>query len=406
MSTSAWMLRLLSLLQTHRYWPGGAVRAARGQPAHTAARHRPVARAGYAVDRGARRRRRLPAACRRPAPPRCSTTTRPSRSASRDCTAASGAVAGRRRSPRRADEGDRPDATRGCGTGWTRCARRPTAHRGPAARGRRDGADRARAGVPRRRAGRVRLHHARRHGLAAPGRAPPPGLARAALVPRRLGPRPPGLALLPGRPGVRGDAERAAVPAARAPRRGRGWPSCSRGSAAWRSGYDVRLRIALPPTSSRPRSVAGDRDAGRRRLPGAPADRLARLAALVLAPPDADFIVDDPPELRAAIPLPPSASRARSRRPDGSSLGCSRGGRHAGRSPGQPGRMTLRGRHAGGPLGQPGRMTLRGGHAGGSLGQPGRMTLRGRHAGGSSGQRGRMTLRGGHAPRSSGQRGR
>ena len=66
MNTSARMLRLLSLLQTHRYWPGArALRPARGQRPHAAPRRRPAARARLHRRRGPRRRRRLPAAGRR-----------------------------------------------------------------------------------------------------------------------------------------------------------------------------------------------------------------------------------------------------------------------------------------------------------------------------------------------------
>ena len=48
----------------------------------------------------------------------------------------------------------------------------------------------------------LRLRGARRRGHPPPRRAAPPGLARAPLVPRRLRPRPPGLALVPRRPGL------------------------------------------------------------------------------------------------------------------------------------------------------------------------------------------------------------
>ena len=62
-------LRLLSLLQTYKFWSGDELAArARGQPADAAPRRRPAARAGLSRRRDTRRHRRVPARGRR-APP-------------------------------------------------------------------------------------------------------------------------------------------------------------------------------------------------------------------------------------------------------------------------------------------------------------------------------------------------
>ena len=76
-------------------------------------------------------------------------------------------------------------------------------------------------GLPRRRADPLHLHRQGRRAHRPLGRAAPAGVAGPALVPRRLRPRPPGLALLPRRPDQRAAHHRPEVPAARAARRGR-----------------------------------------------------------------------------------------------------------------------------------------------------------------------------------------
>ena len=81
-----------------------------------------------------------------------------------------------------------------------------------------------------------------------PGRAAPARLAGTAVVPRRLRPRPPGLALVPRRPDVRPGHHRPAVPPARAARRGR---------PELRAGRDPRDAPAVRRTGAR-----GDRARG------------------------------------------------------------------------------------------------------------------------------------------------
>ena len=115
------------------------------------------------------------------------------------------------------------------------------------------------AGLPRQRAAALRLRRARGRGEPPPGRAAAPRLPRPPVVPRRLGPRPDGLAQLPAGPGHRPRAHRPALPPARAAGRRR-----------------ARVRAAgHPPDAPAPRRTrpAGDAGRGPRRAGGPLGDR-------------------------------------------------------------------------------------------------------------------------------------
>ena len=225
----------------------GALRAARGEPADAAPRRRPAARARLHRRRGPRRRRRLPAARRWLAPAAAAR----GRGGRRDR---------RRAAHRRGGRGRRDGRLVGAGALQGAVAhaaaaappdgrgRQPDRVARPVGGGaglRRRGAHHPRPGLPRQRAAPLRLHRARGRGDPPPGRAAAPGLARTPVVPRRLGPRPDGLAQLPPRPDRRPGAHRAAVPAARAAGRGR-----------------ARLRAAgHPPDAPAVRRTRAGRDA-------------------------------------------------------------------------------------------------------------------------------------------------
>ena len=138
--------------------------------------------------------------------------------------------------------------------------------------------------------------------LAAPGRAAPAGLARPALVPRRLRPRPAGLALVPARPDRRpsrmsGQRFRPReLPAEDAP------SFVAAGIRSMAQRYDVRLRSTLPAEVveadiGRWATVTPDGDGC---LVHMPTDTLD-WPFMVLARTDAEFTVLGPPELQELV---------------------------------------------------------------------------------------------------------
>ena len=205
-------LLLLSLLQTHRFWPGAELTDRLGVSARTL--RRDVDRLRVARLPGRRDARGRPAATAWP----------PARTSRRCCSTTT------KRSPSRS----------GCGP---RRARRSTASRTPRSRalakleqvlpdrlrrrvhavhsqrrvaavgrradGRRRRARGARARVPRPRAGALRLPPSRRRRLQPAGRAPPARVDRAPVVPRGVGRPPRRLAHVPARPPRAARASRA-----------------------------------------------------------------------------------------------------------------------------------------------------------------------------------------------------
>ena len=252
-------LLLLSLLQTHRFWPGAELTERLGVSARTL--RRDVDRLRVARLPGRRHARARPAATASP-PARtsrrcCSTTTKPSPSRS-GCA------------PRRARRS----------TAWRtpRCARWPSSSRccpdRLAATGARGALERRVAAVGRRRRPstptpsrcsrsacrdheQVRFDYRRRDGdeLESPGRTPPARVDRAPVVPRGVGRAPRRLAHVPPRPprAARGSracaARRASCPAATRPR---SWPSRS---ARCRCRTPRCSRSTRPPTRCATRSV-------------------------------------------------------------------------------------------------------------------------------------------------------
>ena len=218
------MLRLLSLLQTHRYWPGEELADRLEVSGRTLRRDIDRLRElGYAVDasRGVAGGYQLRAGGS--LPPLLLEDEEAVAIAVGLRTAAAGL--GRRAGGdvgAGADQGDRADAAEAAAAdGRAEVADRVAGSvgRGPDGRCRRT--HHAGAGLPRRRAAEVRLHRARRQAHPSLGRAAPAGVAGPPLVPRRLRPRPAGLALLPARPDPQAGGHRAALPSARPPRRGR-----------------------------------------------------------------------------------------------------------------------------------------------------------------------------------------
>ena len=176
--------------------------------------------------------------------------------------------------------------------------------------------DRDRRRLPRPRVPALRLPQPRRRpAAAARGRAALARQPRPPLVPRRLGPRPRGLAHVPRRPARRGPAlDRRALHAARAARPRTPPPTSSRASPAAPSRYEARVTVHAPADGARPAPAASlgrrssrsttqrceyrtarrqprlagdaDRDA-RRRLRGARAAGAGRAAASARLTPEA-----------------------------------------------------------------------------------------------------------------------
>ena len=154
---------------------------------------------------------------------------------------------------------------------------------GPVDRRRR--ADHPGAGLPRRRAADLRLPARDAEPDAPPGRAAPAGVARPALVPRRLRPRPPGLALLPGRPDHRPGAHRASGSARASCRPRTRCRSCGPASAAMPSATPSGSGSPPPPTVEAYVGRWADRRARRSRVRDDDEHRHPRLAADGARPP-------------------------------------------------------------------------------------------------------------------------
>ena len=134
----------------------------------------------------------------------------------------------------------------------------------------------------------------------APGRAAPPGLHRAPLVPARLGPRPGGLADVPRRPGPAAPADRPAVHPARAARRRRAHTSSAvrrPGRGAIRRGSGCMRPPRRSPTASRRPAGCSLRSTSTAALLETGGDSLLDLVAYLTSL-DVPFDVLDPPELR------------------------------------------------------------------------------------------------------------
>ena len=262
------MLRLLSLLQTHRYWPGPELSDRLEVSPRTLRRDVDRLRElGYTVDavRGAAGGYQLRAGGS--LPPLLLEDEEAVAIAVGLRTAAAGAV-GRDRRPVGAGavQGAVPDAAAAApADGRRRVADRAARPVGGRARRRRDGADDAWR-RPAATSELLRFDYTAREAEVTPppGRAVPPRLARPPVVPRRLGPRPAGLAQLPARPD-----RRSASPPASASDRATCRPttrsrSCSRASAGCPSGT---------PYASGSRCRRGPRRAGR--AAGGPSARTA-----------------------------------------------------------------------------------------------------------------------------------
>ena len=231
-NTSSRTLRLLSLLQTHRFWPGPELADRLGVSARTLRRDVDRLRElGYPVDahRGAEGGYQLAAGAA--LPPLVVDDEEAVALAVGMQAVAQGAVPG-------VEEAGVRALTKVVQVMPPRLRRRvealravtvpPTWNAGPRARPRRP--HHARAGLPRRRAHRVRLHHLRGRPGDPPRRAAPARPARPPLVPRGLRPAPPRLAQLPPRPHRRAPPHRRPLPAPQAadrrrrPVRARGHP--------------------------------------------------------------------------------------------------------------------------------------------------------------------------------------
>ena len=215
MNPSARMLRLLSLLQTHRYWPGEELSERLAVSPRTLRRDIDRLRElGYSVDasRGVAGGYQLRAGGS--LPPLLLEDEEAVAIAVGLRTSAAGAVSGM-------EETSVQALTKVIALMPPRLRRRMDAVRSQtdnAGLGRRPGhrpgrAHHAGPGVPRRRAGGLRLHRPRGRADRAPGRAAAAGVAGPPLVPRRLRPRPPGLALVPARPDLGGRAPPASASA-------------------------------------------------------------------------------------------------------------------------------------------------------------------------------------------------
>ncbi len=254
MNTSARMLRLLSLLQTHRYWPGGELSERLEVSPRTLRRDIDRLRdLGYHVDavRGVAGGYQLRAGGS--LPPLLLEDEEAVAIAVGLRTAAAGAVSGM-------EETSVQALTKVIALMPPRLRRRMDALRSQTDNHVWGGGPTVDAAVLTTLAQAcrddepltLRLHRPRRRAHRPPRRAAPAGLARPPLVPRGLRPRPPGLALLPGRPDLRPGHHRPALPPARAARGGR------RRVRAGRHPPD-------PPEVRRPRAARGrrrDRGAG------------------------------------------------------------------------------------------------------------------------------------------------
>ena len=248
MNTSARMLRLLSMLQTHRYWPGSELSERLEVSPRTLRRDIDRLRElGYSVDavRGVAGGYQLRAGGT--LPPLLLEDEEAVAIAVGLQSAASGSISGM-------EETSVQALTKIIGLMPPRLRRQMDAIRsqtenlpwrgGPDAR--RRTAHHPGAGLPRRRAAEVHLRRPRGRSHGPLGRTAPSRHGRPALVPRRLRPRPSGLALLPRRPDERPADDGPEVPAARASCRGRTCRSCRPGSSSEPQRYAVRVRIDAP----------------------------------------------------------------------------------------------------------------------------------------------------------------
>ena len=225
MNTSARMLRLLSLLQTHRYWPGSELSDRLEVSPRTLRRDIDRLRElGYSVDavRGVAGGYQLRAGGS--LPPLLLEDEEAVAIAVGLQTAATGSVSGMEESSVQA-------LTKVIGLMPPRLRRQMDAIRsqtenlpwrgGPEL----DASLLATLAQACRDDEPIRFTYTAAQGRREPdrplGRAAPAGHPRPPLVPRRLRPRPPGLALVPGRPDQRSPDDGPAVPAARPARRGR-----------------------------------------------------------------------------------------------------------------------------------------------------------------------------------------
>ena len=249
------MLRLLSLLQTHRYWPGPELSDRLEVSPRTLRRDVDRLRElGYTVDavRGAAGGYQLRAGGS--LPPLLLEDEEAVAIAVGLRTAAAGAVAG-------TDDWSVQALSKVLSLMPPRLRRQMDARRvadrvaravGGRARRRRDGADHAGPGLPRQRAAALRLRRARGRGDPPPRRAAAPGLPRPPVVPRR-----PGTAT--GRTGAASASTGSPTPsppasafrAARAARRGR-----PRVRAAGHPPDAPALRRTRPGGDRRPRTLA------------------------------------------------------------------------------------------------------------------------------------------------------
>ena len=254
MNTSARMLRLLSLLQTHRYWPGAELSERLEVSPRTLRRDIDRLRElGYAVDavRGVAGGYQLRAGGS--LPPLLLEDEEAVAIAVGLRTAAAGAVSGM-------EETSVQALTKVIALMPPRLRRQMDALRSQTENFAWGGGPTVDATVLTTLAQACRDDEPLTFGYTArgarahrpPGRAAPAGLARSPVVPRRLRPRPPGLALLPCRPDLRAGHHRAAVPAARAAGRGR-----------------PQLRAGRhPPDAAAVRRPRADRDRAGRGRPG------------------------------------------------------------------------------------------------------------------------------------------
>src|SRR5690349_405493 len=257
-NTSSRTLRLLSLLQTHRYWPGSELADRLEVSVRTLRRDVDRLRElGYPVEanRGVDGGYQLAAGA---AMPPLVLDDEEAVALAVGLQAAAAAATGRG-----AADGDGPGDLRGRRT-----------------RGGSGSAHHRRAGLPRHRAVGVRLRRRRRSADEPPRGAFPARPARPPLVPRRLRPAPSRLAELPPRPARRSAADGCAVPPPR--------PACRRRGGVRPLGPPqppdlLRRGGALRRAGRRGAGAGralGERRGGRRRLPHADEHGLAGLGRL------------------------------------------------------------------------------------------------------------------------------